>query len=370
MNNPIKLGYSEAFAMTVVFLGTKVFLGYPRIMVQFGSTAGWLIILVNLAVAVVMWLVISSLLARYPGKSIMTVNELVLGPVLGFGVNGIIFVYTTVSSSINLRLFSEAVILTALPEAPISSLAFLFILPAWVGAYLGLESLSRSSHIAFPFVLAGVIIVLLALYPYWNWKQLLPILGEGVMPILKYGILGVTNFTEIFLLAYFAPYFAFRPQQLRYVGLFCLIFIALIFIAVVIVYIMVFPIPTATETLAPFYQLSRTIFLGRYFQRVESLFILYWTFIAFLRLSLGILVSAILLQDTLKLPYYRPLLPALCILVFSLALTPVSVIQSVEIEKIRILFGSLFTLVFPCGVWLVALLRGKEESSEKITSGN
>ncbi|MFZ5753295.1 MAG: GerAB/ArcD/ProY family transporter [Bacillota bacterium] len=365
MNNIVKLGYSEAAAMTIVFLGTKVFLGYPRTIVQFGSTTAWLVILINLSVAVVVWLVISSLLGRYPGKSIMTINELVLGPVLGLGANVLIFFYATVDNSIHLRLFSEAVILTALPQAPISSLAFLFIIPVWLATYLGLEALSRSSYIAFPFVLVGVIIVLLALYPYWDSRQLLPIMGEGLVPILKYGVLGVTSFAEVILLAYYVPFFAFGPQQLRYVGLFSLSFIAVIFLMVVITYLMVFPFPSAMETLAPFYQLSRTIFLGRYFQRVEALFVLFWTFIAFLRLALGVLVSAIILQDTLKLPYYRPLLPALCILIFSVALTPISLIQAVDIEKIRIITGWLFTMALPCGVWLVALLRGKGEKSDK-----
>lgn len=359
MKKVIKVGHSEATALALTFIGAKAFLGYPRLMTELGATAGWLIVLISGGTSIVFWLLISSLFYKYPGKSLAVITEEVLGPVIGLGVNGLILIYMLVSASIMLRQFSEAIILSTLPEAPISSLSFLLIIPAFISAYLGVEAISRSAYIALPFILLGSLAVLLFQLPYFNLNYLLPILGQGVFPLLKYGFLGVSSFGEVLLLAYLVPYFSFDASRLRAVGILSLLVVTGSFALIVLVYLMVFPMPLATENLIPFFQLSRIIGMGRYFQRVESVFILFWTFTAFLRISLGVLIAAIIMRDSLKLLYYRPLLPAISILIFSMALTPADLMTVIQIEGYRLPFGWIFTFVLPLGVWLFSFWRGK-----------
>ena len=98
MSNIVRLGYHEAAAMTIIFILTKAFLGYPRMVIIMGGQAAWLVVLINMVVALGAWLVISFLLARYPGKSLPMVNEAVLGPFLGLGANTILFLYTMFNS--------------------------------------------------------------------------------------------------------------------------------------------------------------------------------------------------------------------------------------------------------------------------------
>ncbi len=164
------------------------------------------------------------------------------------------------------------------------------------------------------------------------------------------------------ILAYLVPYFSFKTQKLKKAGVFSISFVMTFFIAIIGVYLMVLPVPTSSETLVPFYQLSRSIFLGHYFQRVEAFFVIFWVFTAFLSIAAGMLVGAIILQDTFKLPYYRPLLPALCLLTFSLAFTPHDLMDAVKLEReVRMLYGWLPTFVLPLLIWLVALLGRKGE---------
>lgn len=366
MKNLVKIGPSEAAALAINLVGVNAFLGYPRVVIELGATAAWLVVLISGFAGIGAWLIIAALLDRFPGKSLMAISELVLGPVGGMIANIIFFFYIMITNGILLRLFSEAIILTTLPEAPISSLSFLFIIPVWLAAYLGLEAVSRSAYISFPFISAGVAAVLLALYPHWNPLMLLPLLGEGIFPVVKYGFLSSTVFGEIFILAVLNPFFAFSGKKLKAAGIFSLVYVMVFFILIVNVYLMTFPYPTSLEYLVPFYQMARTIYLGRYFQRVEAVFVIFWTFSAFLRLALGVIVAAHILQDAFKLPYYRPLLPSLCILIFSLALTFIDVMQTVIIEsKIRIIYGWLFSLALPCGIWAAALILRKGEGYDQ-----
>jgi len=365
-SNLIKLGHSEAIAVTMIFLGSKAFLGYPRMMAQMGATAGWIIILLSSIFSIAFWLIISSLLERFPGKSILEINEVVLGKYLGFGLNIIALLYIIFSSSLLLRLFSEAVILTALPHVPISALNFLFLIPMFVAAYLGLEAISRSAYISLPFIMAGTFAVLVFLYPFWDITELYPVLGAGAWPLLKYGFLNTSAFGEVLILAILAPFFSFGPERLRYAGITSIVIVAVSLILITVVYLMVIPMPGATENLVPFYQLSRTIYLGRYYQRLESVFILFWTFTAFLRLAIGYITAALITREIFKIPYYRPLLPALAVIILSLALTPEDVMKTVELEKqLRLFYGWIITFFLPSSVGAAAYLLKKGDRRGK-----
>ena len=356
------VGYSEATAFIIIAIGTKAFLGYPRIVTDWGLTAGWLVVLLSGLLSILFWLMIVGVLERFPGKPLTEITEITFGPVLGLGINLFIFFYSIFGTSNILRLFSEAAILTVLTETPVSILALLFILAAWIAVYYGIEAIFRSAYFSFPFLAIGVVIVLLVLYPYYNFKMLLPLAGPGVWPVIKSSFWGTSAFGEVMILAYLVPYFSFKTQKLKKAGVFSISFVMTFFIVIIGVYLMVLPVPTSSETLVPFYQLSRSIFLGHYFQRVEAFFVIFWTFTAFLSIAAGILVGAIILQDTFKLPYYRPLLPALCLLTFSLAFTPHNLMEAVKLEgEIRMIYGWLLIFVIPLLIWVVALLWRKGE---------
>lgn len=361
-NKFVKIGYSEIWALAVIFIGTKVFLGYPRLVVEWSGTAGWMLILISGGLSVLLWYFVATILERFPGKSLTNINQMVLGPWIGLFINIIFIVYITISTSFLLRLFSEAVILTALPEAPISSLTFLFLIPVLVAAYLGLESVTRSAYIALPYITFGVLAVLLSLIPEINPSNILPLFGNGFQPLLRYGAINISAFGEIIFLLYLIPYFSFSAKTLKRVGIATLIFVIAGMLLIVLIYLFSFPYPEAIEKATPFYQLTQKTYLGRYFQRIEAVFVLFWTFSAFLRIAAGIITTALITQQTFKLPYFQPLLPAFGLLFFSIALTPVGALQTVALINLVVhTYGALFTFGIPLAVLTLAQLRkGKD----------
>lgn len=364
MDRIVKFGYSEALSITIIFMAAKSFLGYPRYIAEAGLTAGWLIVAISALTALGFWLMISALLKRFPGKSLIEINFYLLGPFFGLGLNVILLIYIILSNSIILREFSEAVILTALPEAPISSLTVLFVVPILIATYLGIEAITRSSFISLPFIIFGSFSALVLLYPFWDFNQLLPIFGSGLKKILLYGFLASSAFSEVLILAVLVPYFSFDNEALKRLGVVSIGFVAFSFIFITVVYLMVIPVPAATESLVPFYQLARTINLGRYFQRVEAVYTIFWTFTALMRMAIGLTVTAVILKDTLNLPYYRPVLPACTVLFLSLSLSPRSLMEALTIEKIRFSTAWVF-LAIVSSLLLLALLKGKVGKDEK-----
>ncbi len=360
--NKVYIGHAEVTALVIIMIGAKAVLGYPRMVTEFGLTAGWLIPLFSGFISIGFWLMLIKLLERFPGKSLTEITELTFGPPLGLGLNMMVFFYFLLGTGNLLRLFSDSVILTILTETPISAIAIFFILTAWVAVYYGIEAISRSAYISVPFLVIGVVVVLLVLYPYYDFKQLLPVMGAGILPLLKQSFLGVSSFGEVISLAYLVPYFSFDMAKLKTVGIFSISFTAAFFAAIVIVYLMVLPFPTSTETWLPVYQLSRSIFLGHYLQRVEAIFVIFAAFTAFLRISIGLLITAIILRDTLKLPYVHPLFPALCLLIFSLAFTFTDMMQTVRIEALfSMVYGWTIAFALPFLTWVITLIFRKGE---------
>ena len=356
----ILISPGEAAAFIIILMGAKAFLGYPRLVTEWGFTAGWLVVLLSGLLSIIFWLLIIGVFSRFPGKPLTEITELTMGSFLGLGINIIIFLYVIFVTSTILRLFSEASTLSVLTETPVNIIALLFLLAAWLAAYYGIEAIFRCAYFSFPLLSIGVILVLVLLYPYFDLRMLLPLTGAGIGPVLMSSVWGTSAFGEAVSLAYLARYFSFKPQILKNVGVFSISYIMLFFLAIVIVYQMVLPYPTSSETLVPFYQLSRSIFLGYYFQRVEAAFVIFWTFTAFLRISAGLLVAAIILQDTFKLPYYRPLLPALSLLIFTIAFTTDDLMQAVNLAtEIDMVYGWIIIFIIPLLISLVALILRK-----------
>ena len=72
----------------------------------------------------------------------------------------------------------------------------------------------------------------------------------------------------------------------------------------------------------PFYQLSRTISLGRFFQRVEPVYIIVWGINGIVKLGITLYAAAFTLAESLKLPDYRPFIWPLSLIIFILSFFP------------------------------------------------
>jgi spore germination protein (amino acid permease) len=363
--NKVRLGYSEMTAFLIIMIVMKIFIGYPRIITEQGATAAWLLPLFSGLLAIGLWLLIMRLLERFPGKSLAEITELLLGPVLGLAINIIVVSFFCIKTALLLRVFCEATTLTILTETPLSAIALLFLFGTTLTVYHGIEAISRSASIALPYIIFGLLTVLVILYPYYDFKKLLPIMGVGGWPLLKYTLLGISSFAEVIALAYLIPFVPFDKQKIRGIGVKSISITMFLFTIFIAAYLMTFQYPTSTETFVPVYQLSRSIFLGHYLQRVEAFFVIFAVFTAFLRLAMGLFVTLHVLKDTLRLPNYHPLLAVFSLLLFTIAFTPKDVIESVYVNSILGFGYSGVAFALPLLLYMLALLRKKGETRVK-----
>lgn len=302
-----KFGPTEAIIIFALTISAKVFISLPASLFASAKSAAWMTPIGGMVLALVGVWIMGEVLARSPGKNIVNITENAFGPYLGTMVNLIYVVFFLAVASLFCRQYSEEMIVVALPDTPISVISAGFLAIALLGAYLGIEGMARATRIIFSYIFASVFILLVTLYPQWNWHNLYPVMGGGPYAVFGQGTLATGAIAEIILAGVIVQAFA-EPKQFKQIMARAVIYSSVFFIIFLVIAGMTHNWRISSEFNFPFYRLARSIYLGRFFQRVEPLYILVWGFIGIVKLALALYGASFTLAESLKLPDYRPLI--------------------------------------------------------------
>jgi spore germination protein (amino acid permease) len=359
-----KFGVAEAVVLLTVSNMARIFLTFPSYLVDAAGPAAWLSSLAGLALALLQVWLFYLILKPHPRENIMDITTGALGRFAGPAVNVIFAAFFIIVGAMFMRIVSEALLVSALPYTPISVVSTGYIATAVLGAYLGLEALARSVRVTYPFVVGGIAFLLLSLAPTWDASMLFPLLGTGPAGVFLKGGLLSGAVAEILLAAVIVRSFH-GPEMFRRVTARAMLMGFAYLTLLELVLIMTIGWNTARESTLPFYLLSRSISLGRFFQRVESIFIIIWGFIGMVKLALSLYAAAAILTRTLKLPDYRPLIWPLALVTFVAGLLPPDLPTAVKIESLYLRqFIWLPTLALPAVVLAADRLRMRGGQNE------
>lgn len=356
-----KIGESEAIALIVTVISVKVFLSYPSLAVSSGGSATWLVVLISCLFTSLMFWFIQKLLQRFPGLTFTEIVEQIAGPFFGSFIVLLVLTLWLYMIALNLRGFAELVIVVALPETPISLIMIIFVIITIIISYLGIQTIARASFLAFPYLLGSVVLMITLTYSLWRTDWLFPLLGNGVIQTLKQGIFQSSFLFEITAI-YLLP-FLFYSQQIKRIGYKSIGLVTFIFFITVLSYTLSFPAVVGQEPFIPLYVMARSVYLGRFLQRIEAIFVIFWVVSAYIWISFGLYGFCRFLADFFKLPDYRPLILPGAIIIFALAFIPASLHDTIlAISKVRDLaiigfFGIPFLLL------ILAVIRGKGVST-------
>lgn len=347
------------FSVLSILLITHLFLGIPRVMTREGGSAGWLLIIMSAAVASIGVLILVTLLKRFPGKNFIEIAEIVWGApgrILAALIFSFLFLYI---ATVVVREFAETMLTTVLPRTPISVVVFIFLTTMVFGAYNGLEVITRSSVLLFPFIMIGLLSILFLTVSFIDFNNLFPILGTGP----KYLALNAFGRSSIFVEIIFIGLISSNvnnPEQIpRQIWASFIVSIAL-YVVVQLFYVSVLTVVSAEKLYIPLFQLARIIYMGRFVQRIEALYIFVWFFTGTLKLTLTLYAGATSLSRGFKIPFYQPLLFPLAMLVFSLNFMPRSLLTAVywDVNILRE-YGMVLGFGLPALLLLTSYIRGK-----------
>ncbi len=301
-----RMGMAEGIGLAYSISFPLVFLATPAIVSENAGPFSWVTpLLGSLAAGTLLW-ILQSLLARY-GGDLFTLTQRLLGRLAVYPL-GLFYLFAFfATASLWTRQFAENTLLTALPQAEFNTIILVYGLAAILLVYLGIEAMTRVTFLILPFAVAGLLLVFAGLSPEMRPLYLFPLLGNGLPSLLQPTLLFVGGSAPTVLLMLLAPAFQ-NARTIQAAIIFGFGGSAFIRSAANAVFVMTFGAAIAAEKTLPFYEMARLIYINRYMQRFESLFILLWVMAGVLGIAACLYGALYTLARLFRLPTPKPLL--------------------------------------------------------------
>lgn len=354
-----KFGSQEAVCLTIVAISAKVFFSSPATVAALVGTAGWYMTIISALTAAVGFFFIYKLLRRFPGRDITFIYAQSLGPVPGFLFSGILAASLMAIAVIRLAEFNEVIKIYVLPLSPNWFITGIAAVCALVLAILGLESMARFARISIYLLAFGLLAVLILGLQNYDMNNLYPFWGYGLGKTVSTGIQRSSAYGEIILLAVFAE----SLQGVKFIkreGWLSLLFSGLIISSSILSYTLTFPYYSAMEVAAPMYQLATLIDYGRFFQRLEAIFLFLWVLSTLLSISVIYYASVFVYCRMFGIGDKNPIALAGFAILYALALIPLDIgsVISSGVQMVRS-YGAIPAFIMPLIALIAAALRRK-----------
>jgi len=355
--NSGRMGMSEGIALAFIVTFPPVFLSHPSTLVTSAGSGAWLTGIPAGFISGALMFMMTYVLARYPGD-LISITEQLLGQMLAYVVGLFYFIVLFSFAILWAREFAENTLLTALPYADFPFVVACYTLSAGFILFAGIENICRATYILLPFIIGGIAMVLTGIVPLDRPYNLLPWQGNGLFSLIKptLSLIGLSGGLSILTLL--APAFQ-SVKTMKGAVIFGYGGSAVIRILSIATFTMVFGANVAKEKTLPFYEMARLIYINRYLQRFEAIFILLWVMVGILAIAISLYGALFITAKLFKLPTIKPLLPAMTLIIAQVAMIPpdsnsISVIES-------ILYPYVFApgiIIIPSALLIAVIVKG------------
>lgn len=357
---PKQAGLAEGLGMVFVLTIPRMFLTSLAVIMEKSAQLSWASVLLAGFYTLAMVYMLLFVIERVPGD-FFAICKRVLGKagawlmslayLLLFWLNGILL----------LRNFAENTIINALPDLGIEVITILYAIIIGVIVTMGVTTIIRTSYVFLPYLVMGIFIISALLYPYYNIYRLFPWRGNGLSPAFLESISAAGFDFGVIALIILAPAFQ-SLRTIRAAAIYGLGLSTITKVVFIITYTIVFGTIVGAEKSTPFAEMARLVYLGNYFQHIESLLIILWVIIALLAMAANIYVVLYLFTRLLDLPEMWPLVPLMVIITANIALLPESFAQVVILDTEFVRIANLGIYVLPTILFLATLYKMRKKS--------
>lgn len=240
---------------------------------------------------------------RFPGEGLIEYTGKLFGPVLGKALGLMYLVFFVHIAAYEARQFGD-IMTSIIPETPLMVFIGSILFVAAVIARGGVETLGRFGEMAFPISLGSAFLVFLLSAPKIELVNLLPVMEEGVSPVLRGASLALVQYAELLPLAVLFPFVNRRNEVAKYMTgyIFCSgVAIAALAVAALGIYGSL-----VGDLRFPGYYLARSVNLANIVQRLEGLALAIWLLGFIVKISIFLYVTCLGLGQLLATPGYKP----------------------------------------------------------------
>lgn len=273
-------------------------------------------------------------------------------------VLGILFLcYLVFTVSILLRSFSEMLKIIFFPKTPVRVIMLLILIGIVITNRLGFKPLARANLFFIPATLFSILFIFIANFDNFTAQRIFPLLGNGISSTFLSGISNLFAFGGITYL-YFLPPHLKEQKHYQKVALVSIGLSAFFLFISVCTLLLMFPLSASVEEILPLYLASRFIEFGRFFQRLDAIFVFIWIISMLSYLSITSYFANDIFRKITNLQSHKWTIFLLAALCFGISLIPENLNQLSFLEN-TVYKYIILILVLSIGLGLLILANIK-----------
>lgn len=355
-----KFGGLELGGLVVNLIISKSLTNMPKSFLEGAGSAAFLSALLTGAAAYLfIWFL--PILYRKAGADIITLCKKRLPMGFVFFVLAVTVGYAVVSAADVLSGICTFSLISAYPSAPFMFVALFFSVAAVAAVFRGMNGIIRAnSFMAISFSAVTLVFLFFAAGSgSADVTNLFPVMGRGLNSVLKTAVCNLAYYADVILIFLISPFFDDKKSVsvIRASGAIgILINLFVIFCANAII-----PFPSSTDVALPLYQLMKRVYMGRFLQRVDAVYLFFAALSAMGSVAFSVFIASYALKEVLGLDALRPLAPIVSLTVLMTSL----LIYRNNISDIMLIYASLAVILLAAAVFLPCLSRTEKGGENK-----
>jgi spore germination protein KB len=286
----------------------------------------WLTVMIGMLCSLILMGVFTQLSIYYPDDTLVSMIPKIIGKYLSYPLIMIYIFYFINLAARNFRDFGELIVSTILVETPTVVVIGSFMVLIIYCLRGGVETFGRMGEVVFPVYIFSLIVIWILLISVegFNLKNLTPILGNGIKPILKEVYPGIINFPfgETIIIMMFFP-FLNNKRIIRKVGMSVILGGGVVLTLNLIIVFSVIGPEIYGERLFPLLTATRLVSIADFLERFDALIILMMVIGMFLKVGGWTFGAAVAISQLFRIDHTKSVLLGLGTII-----TPLSLLMS------------------------------------------
>ena len=319
MNEKYKFGGFELASLTVNLIIYKSFTDIPRRFLEGGGSAAFLSALISGAAAYLIIWFLPVIYNETKTESIFELLEKRFSKAVSALAGLVISAYIILSAANALEGIAVFSIISAYPSAPFVYIGLFFAVAAVLATLRGMNGIIRVHSLIVPFCVVITLVLLPSVFKSADINNLFPVMGKGTFVVFKTAFSNISYYLDFILIFLINPFYKNGKGHTKIIRLSGAAGI-LVNLFIILCANLILPQPVSSAIKFPLYQLMKTVYFGRFFQRIDAIYLFSVSLSAMEFISFSVFLVSNIFKKVFSLNAGRPLAPTVSASVLLLSL--------------------------------------------------
>lgn len=278
-----RIGKLEAIALIITIMVNHAILDITKAIISSTGSSAILNTIYVSIIALIVTYIIYLLLNKFPTFDILDISNFLGGKILKVLVSVLFLVYFIIFSATLLKTFAYCLQTIYYQNTNTFFIVMTFLISSVFVCNLKYNAIYRSNLLIIPLIALNLLILFLGNIDNFAFNNVFPILGNGIAETFLFGTSNLFAFQGLLHILFLPPHLK-DVTELKKISLLAILFSALYLIVSICIITFMFNDNVSNTLIMPLYSAVRYIEFGKFFQKLDSIFILTWiiSFVSYL----------------------------------------------------------------------------------------